>query len=57
MVIERAIGYLMASHRLDAVTAFSTLRKRSRDTHRRVADIAAEILADTKPPPPRGEPS
>jgi GAF domain-containing protein len=58
VVIERAIGYLMASHRLDTVTAFNTLRKRSRDTHRRVADIAAEILGDTGPPPtPRGESS
>jgi GAF domain-containing protein len=57
VVIERAIGYLMAAHHLDAVTAFNTLRKRSRDTHRRVADIAAEILGDIKPqPPPSGEP-
>jgi GAF domain-containing protein len=58
VVTERAIGYRMAAHRLDAVTAFNTLRKRSRDTHRRVADIAAEILGDIKPQPqPRGEPS
>jgi AmiR/NasT family two-component response regulator len=58
VVIERAIGYLMAAHHLDAVTAFNTLRKRSRDTHRRVADIAAEILGDIKPqPPPSGKPS
>ncbi|MGE5289706.1 MAG: GAF and ANTAR domain-containing protein [Micromonosporaceae bacterium] len=51
VVIERAIGYLMASHRLDAITAFNTLRKRSRDARRRVADVAAEILGDTKPQP------
>ncbi|HEV8278993.1 MAG TPA: GAF and ANTAR domain-containing protein [Streptosporangiaceae bacterium] len=58
VVIERAIGYLMAAHRLDAVTAFNTLRKRSRDTHRRVADIAAEILGGTQSQPQsRGEPS
>ena len=56
VVIERAIGYLMAAHRLDAITAFNMLRKRSRDARRHVADVAAEILGDTKPPPsPRGE--
>jgi len=58
VVIERAIGYLMATHRLDAITAFNTLRKQSRDARRRVADVAAEILGDTKPqPPPQGEPN
>ena len=56
IVIERAIGYLMATHRLDAITAFNTLRKQSRDARRRVAEVAAEILGDTRPqPPPRGE--
>ena len=43
-MIERAVGYLMGSHGLDAVTAFDLLRKRARDSRRRVADIAAEIL-------------
>ncbi len=57
VVIERAIGYLMATHRLDAITAFNMLRKHSRDARRRVSDVAAEILGDTEPqPPPRGEP-
>ncbi len=51
VVIERAVGYLMGSQGLDAVTAFSALRKRARDSRRRVADVAAEILpaADTAP--------
>jgi len=44
IVIERAVGYLMAAHRLDAVTAFDVLRKRARDSRRRIADIAAEVL-------------
>jgi GAF domain-containing protein len=45
VVIERAVGYLMGSRGLDAVTAFDVLRKRARDSRRRVADVAAEVLA------------
>jgi GAF domain-containing protein len=45
VVIERAVGYLMGARGLDAVTAFDVLRKRARDSRRRVADIATEILA------------
>jgi GAF domain-containing protein len=45
VVIERAVGYLMGSRGLDAVTAFDVLRKRARDSHRRVAEVAAEMLA------------
>jgi GAF domain-containing protein len=44
VVIERAIGYLMATHGLDAVAAFNRLRKQARDSRRRVAELAAEIL-------------
>jgi GAF domain-containing protein len=47
VVIERAIGYLMGSRGLDAVTAFNIVRKRARDSRRRVADIATEILQGT----------
>jgi GAF domain-containing protein len=47
VVIERAVGYLMGSRGLDAVTAFNVLRRRARDTRRRVADVAAEVLAGT----------
>jgi GAF domain-containing protein len=50
VVIERAIGYLMAAHGVDAVTAFNLLRKQARDTRRRVADLAAEVLGDATPP-------
>ena len=44
VVIERAVGYLMGTHGVDAVTAFNVLRQRARDERRRVADVAAEIL-------------
>lgn len=47
VVIERAVGYLMGTHRLDAVTAFDVLRRRARDSRRRIADVANEVLGDT----------
>ena len=50
VVIERAVGYLMGTHRLDAVTAFDVLRKQARDSRRRVADVATEILGGTTGP-------
>jgi GAF domain-containing protein len=49
VVIERAVGYLMGSQGLDAVTAFSLLRKQARDSQRRVADVSAGILAAPEP--------
>jgi hypothetical protein len=50
VVIERAVGYLMGTQRLDAVTAFDVLRRRARDSRRRVADVATEILGGTTGP-------
>jgi GAF domain-containing protein len=50
VVIERAVGYLMGAHRLDAVTAFNVLRKQARDSRRRVADVATEMLGGTTGP-------
>jgi hypothetical protein len=50
VVIERAVGYLMATHRPDAVTAFDVLRRRARDSRQRVADVAAEVLDGTARP-------
>jgi GAF domain-containing protein len=44
IVIERAVGFLMARHDLDPVHAFNRLRRNARDTRRRVADVAAEVL-------------
>src|SRR5207249_397101 len=50
VVIERAVGYLMGTHHLDAVTAFDMLRRRARDSRRRVADVATEILGGSTGP-------
>jgi GAF domain-containing protein len=50
VVIERAVGYLMGAHRLDAVTAFDVLRKQARDSRRRVADVATDVLGGTTGP-------
>jgi GAF domain-containing protein len=48
VVIERAVGYLMGAHSMDAVTAFDVLRKRARDSRRRVADVAAEVIGQAR---------
>lgn len=50
VIIERAIGFQMATHGVDAVTAFNRLRKQARDSRRRVADLAAEIIGDANLP-------
>jgi hypothetical protein len=50
VVIERAVGYLMGAHRLDAVTAFDVLRRRARDSRRRIADVATDVLGGTTGP-------
>jgi GAF domain-containing protein len=50
IVIERAVGYLMGAHGLTATTAFNLLRKRARDSRRRVADVAAEVLGGSTGP-------
>ncbi|GAA4226853.1 AmiR/NasT family two-component response regulator [Streptosporangium album] len=46
VVIERAVGYLMGKHDLTAAQAFTGLRKQARDSRRRVADLAAEVLGE-----------
>ena len=50
VVIERAVGYLMGAHGLAATTAFNMLRKQARDSRRRVADVAAEVLGGSTGP-------
>jgi GAF domain-containing protein len=50
VVIERAVGYLMGAHGLDAVAAFDVLRRRARDSRRRVADVATDVLGGTTGP-------
>lgn len=44
VVIERAVGYLMARHEVHAVDAFDRLRRAARDRQRRVADLASDVL-------------
>ncbi len=44
IVIERAVGYLMARHNIGTVEAFDKLRRASRDRQRRVADVARDVL-------------
>ena len=44
VVIERGVGYLMASGGVDAVTAFDELRRRARSERRKVADVAASLI-------------
>ncbi|GIH24645.1 hypothetical protein Aph01nite_29550 [Acrocarpospora phusangensis] len=46
VVIERAVGYLMGKHDLTATQAFTGLRKQARDSRRKVADLAAELLGE-----------
>jgi GAF domain-containing protein len=47
--IERAVGYLMASQRLDAVTAFNRLRAEARRQRRKVVDLARETAPRDDP--------
>ena len=59
VVIERAVGLLMARLDTDAVGAFGSLRRAARDSRRRVADVAEDVLAGAElripaPQPRRG---
>lgn len=47
VTIERAVGLLMGREDLDAVQAFNRLRAVARAERRRVAEVAAELLAAT----------
>jgi GAF domain-containing protein len=44
-VIERGVGFLMASCGLSAVDAFNLLRRAARDQRRKVPDVAQELLS------------
>lgn len=46
VVIDRAVGVIMARSRVGEVEAFNELRRQARDAGRKVADVAAELLAD-----------
>jgi GAF domain-containing protein len=44
--IDRAVGVIMGREGIDAVSAFNQLRDVARSSQRRVADVAAELLAE-----------
>ena len=46
VVIERAVGVIMARQNLGPVDAFNQLRSRARSSERKVADVAADLLAE-----------
>lgn len=46
VVIDRAVGMVMARENVNAVAAFNRLRHRARDTGRKVADVAAELVGE-----------
>jgi GAF domain-containing protein len=50
IVIERAVGFLMARNSLDAVGAFNVLRRIARDDRRKVGDVARELLDAARAP-------
>lgn len=52
VTIERGVGYLMASGRVDALTAFNRLRRAARGSRRKIGDVAEELLATGRLPSP-----
>lgn len=50
VVIERAVGYLMASLGVDTVEAFNRLRRRARDERLAVPVVAARLLDEHRNP-------
>ena len=50
VTIERAVGYLMASDGVDAVTAFNRLRRAARGRQTRIGEIAEQLLATGRLP-------
>ena len=45
VVIERAVGYLMAKEALDPVQAFNTLRTSARSRRTKIGEVAEHVLA------------
>lgn len=50
IIIERAVGFLMARDGVDPVIAFNRLRSSARGTRRKIGDIAEELLATSNLP-------
>jgi len=45
VIIERAVGYLMAQHHIDDVTAFNRLRRAARNQRTKIGQVAEHLLA------------
>jgi GAF domain-containing protein len=50
VIIERAVGFVMARSDVDAVGAFDVLRRAARRDRRKVADVARDVLESGRPP-------
>jgi GAF domain-containing protein len=48
VLIDRAVGVVMAERRTDPVTAFNVIRDRARAERRKVSAVAEELLADVQ---------
>jgi transcriptional regulator with GAF, ATPase, and Fis domain len=44
VIIERAVGFLMATHRIDAVAAFNQLRRVARSNRMKIGQVAEQLL-------------
>jgi GAF domain-containing protein len=53
IVIERAVGFLMAKRGADPVQAFDLLRRAARSQRRKVAEVARQVLDTGSLPPAR----
>ncbi|HEY5979775.1 MAG TPA: GAF and ANTAR domain-containing protein [Microlunatus sp.] len=51
VVIERAVGYLMAQSGVDSVTAFNRLRRAARGRRTKIGAIAEQLLSAGRLPP------
>ena len=49
VIIERAVGVIMARESLDPVNAFDQLRRSARSAERKVADVAVDVLDSITP--------
>ncbi len=56
VVIEQAKGAVAAMEGIGVDEAFALLRQRARSTHRRLVDVARDVLTDRSPPGDRGTP-
>lgn len=56
-LIDQALGIIIAQQRCTATAAFGLLRAESQRTHRRVRDVAADLIGRTSGQPPETSPA